>query len=107
MTPSARISLGCDLNFTRPCGWLFPRVLELASHSLPIGFFFSAGDHRILPDLHVVWLIDDISCLSQALNLNTGSYQATGQSAATGRKTNPFGQRYDRKEADGGRSPEL
>ena len=53
------------------------------------------------------WLIDDIGYLSRALNLNTGSYQVTGQSAATGRKTNPFGQRYDRKEADVGRSPEL
>ena len=53
------------------------------------------------------WLIDDIGFLSHVLNLNTGSYQATGQSAAMGRKANPFGQRYDRKEADGGRSPEL
>ena len=37
------------------------------------------------------WLIDDICRLNHALNLNAGSFQATGQSAMTRRKTNPFG----------------
>ena len=37
------------------------------------------------------WLIDDICRLNHALNLNAGSFQATGQSATTRRKTNSFG----------------
>ena len=37
------------------------------------------------------WLIDVICRLNHALNLNAGSFQATGQSATTRRKTNSFG----------------
>ena len=37
------------------------------------------------------WLIDDICHLNHALNLNADSFQATGQSTTTRRKTNSFG----------------
>ena len=37
------------------------------------------------------WLIDDIFRLNHALDLNASSFQATGQSATTRRKTNSFG----------------
>ena len=43
------------------------------------------------------WLIDDISRLDHALNLNSGSIQATGQFVMTGRKINPFGRSMTEK----------